>query len=281
MHREPQRGSALINVLAVTGLASAVVAAMLSQQDRALSRSEIFADAAQAAETAHAGVTSAIVALRRDMATAPRSDHPAEPWSVVTQQKIRIDGGSFALSITDAQSRFNLNNLAGAGATSTAIFRRIAAALQLKPAEAALIEGVLRAVGPIRELRVLARHGVPGDLVAKLSQLTTVLPDRSSVNINTADPVLVSLLFNNPGRTLALMARRERAGFVTEQDLQATQLLMPPGMGFTSDHYIVDVRVRVGQVQRRLETHLHRQKAKSGRPNRVVRLSQKWKAAAP
>ena len=281
MHRDSENGMALVNVLAVTALASAVIVAMLGQQDDALLRSQDFADAAQAAQTARSGVRSAVVELRRDLVTAPQTDHPGEPWGSVGQQEVKIEGGTFSLTINDEQSRFNLNNLHTGGVVAAGTFRRIVQALEIPPAQAGLIAKSLANTGPISSFFALRRSGASPEVLDRLASLTTVLPGKTSVNINTADPRLVAILLQNPARAGVLIARRDRKGYLTNEDLRAARVLLPPGLGFTSDHYTVDVEVSTGRISRRLRAYLHRHRPQSGVKAHVGIGKLQWKSAAP
>ena len=150
MRRKPDHGVVLINVLVILALTASVVYAMVSLSDIGISRSQRFSAAGQALALIAAGEASAIVALRRDMADAPTTDHGAEPWALVGQDVVDITGGSFALQIQDAQRHFNLNSLPGSGALGAQMLQRIVLALDL-PAD----------VGP----RIAARLAQPEPLV--------------------------------------------------------------------------------------------------------------------
>ncbi|MBV8971514.1 MAG: general secretion pathway protein GspK, partial [Sphingomonadaceae bacterium] len=96
----------LVNVLAVVAVATALVAAMLDT-GAAIDRAAAWRDAARARAIARGGELSAIAALRRD--TDPARDDRSEAWARVAQAPTPIAGGRFALTIDDAQGRFNVN----------------------------------------------------------------------------------------------------------------------------------------------------------------------------
>jgi general secretion pathway protein K len=103
----------LLNVLLFVTLAAGIVAAMIVSQDIAIGRATQMREAAQAMAIAEGGVLSAITALRRDALDQPESDHVGEPWAAVREAGAKIEGGTFDLAVSDAQGRFNVNNLRG------------------------------------------------------------------------------------------------------------------------------------------------------------------------
>jgi general secretion pathway protein K len=74
-----------------------------------------------------------------------------------------------------------------------------------------------------------------------------------------------------------LVAQRNRAGFLTQEDIGALSLSLPPGVGFTSNHYWVRTTVRIGNTPQTL-TSLVARATKNGQPE-VVTLG-RWRGAA-
>nr|MDP9416116.1 type II secretion system minor pseudopilin GspK [Pseudomonadota bacterium] len=266
----------LFNIVSLVALASAILMLMLSQGASGLDRSLRFREASQAAVLARAGETSATVALRRDAAEAPESDHLREPWAKVIQRQAAIEGGTFTLTITDAQSRFNLNNLGqGAVLTPTAA-APIAAALQLDPALAERISAAIRQGGPLQSLSQLRDFGVDEATLTRLSPLITLLPQPTPVNLNTASEDLITLMLGNAAAARMLVAQRQRAGYLTGADLTSLGLFMPPGAGFTSSYYWVRTTVTIGDTPQTLTSLLSRS-VRQGRPQ-VTTLG-RWRGA--
>ena len=131
--RNRESGVVLINVLVILALTASVVHVMISLSEQAITRSQRFSAAGQAQALISAGEASAITALRRDMVEAGQADHEGEPWALVGQTPVPIEGGSFALRIEDAQAKFNLNSLPISGALGLQILQRIVAALEMSP----------------------------------------------------------------------------------------------------------------------------------------------------
>lgn len=259
--RDGERGVVLVTVLAAIALAAAVVLAMLALQDSAVRRSQRFADAAQASAAALGGEASAIAALRRD---DPAIDHRGEAWAALEETDAPIANGTFTLRIRDAQARFNVNTLARGVGPQIAAFRRILKAIEAPGVLAEIIIARIVAGGPVSRLSALAGVGVDAATLARLAPFVTALPGRTNVNLNTADEALITLLVGDPFAARALVAERERRGFVTRADLAPLRIVAPSGAGFASDYFEVDVAVEVGEARNRLRSLLHRETRNGG-----------------
>lgn len=276
--RAREKGVVLINVLAVMALASSVLFIMLTTQERAIDRSRSFSDAARAGAIAHGGVTSAIIALRRDAAASDRLDHSGESWGALAEET-PIPGGSYSLRIRDLQGRFNINNLARGDVLAAQTFQRIVELLGIPPQTAARIAFRITEGGPIADLRELVAIGVGESEIGRLSTLVTALPGRTEVNANAAAEELLAILLGNPVRANVLVAIRDRQGYVSRDDLSRARVLLPNGLGLASDHFEVDATVRIGATVQRVVAHLHRRR--EGMEVVVVPLTYRRDAAAP
>ena len=279
MARDRQAGVILINVLAVVALASAVVITMLTLADSAIGRSQRFGDAAQASAYAIGAETSAAVALRRDMNQAPEVDHNREPWATVAQEQVRIEGGVFSLAIEDAQSRYNLNNLLTGDMLAIETLRKIAAALELPAKTADRAATFVQFGGPLGNLGELSAAGVDARSIEVLGGLVTTLPTQTEINVNTAGEPLLGVLLANPVAARFLVSRRDRAGFLTEDDLSRARILLPPGVGFRSEYFRVTVDVTLGRTRQRISSLL--QRSGSGDGARVIIVERKREGVTP
>ncbi len=273
------QGMILLNVLAIVAVSSAVVMMMIASQDVGLARTQRLREAAQAAAFARSGELSAVVALRRDAVSAPQSDHYGEAWAKVRQEDTTIAGGRFSLAIEDAQAKFNINTLVTGGLAAEAQFRKLASRVRPADGTADRVIGLLRATGPIADLSAMASAGVDQDSIARLETLATALPGATTVNLNTADETLLATLLDNPVSANVLIARRQRAGFLTPDDLKAAQVVAPPGLGFTSDLYRVQTVVTIGETRQSLTSLLAR-KRRAGVVE-VVAVARQRGTAAP
>jgi general secretion pathway protein K len=269
--RSRDGGIVLINVLVLLALAASVVAMMMSLGDLSIARSQRLSEAGQALALVRAGEQSAIVALRRDMVEAPEVDHRAEAWETVGQRGVGIAGGTFELEIADAQGRFNLNALVGGGLQAVQTLEAITAALELGPETAARIAAAINVDGPLRELGdVTRRAGIPAREVEAMRWLVTALPRNGDVNVNAAPPELLAILLQNPVQARVLAATRQRAGFLTPRDVEAAGVILPPGVGFASDFFLVRTTVRIGGTRQSMESLLQRRDADGAEEVAVV-----------
>lgn len=255
--RDRESGTVLVNVLAVLALCSAVLVTMTSVQDRSIARTRLYADAAQAMEIALGGEASVAAALRRDARTAPGIDHSGEAWAAINDREARIEGGIFTLAVFDAQGRFNLTNLRSGGLIATQTMARLSTLAADNPGLARVLPPEVEVALRERDYAALAylAETLPG-----AAALFTELPVPTDVNINAAPEILLAVLFGNTVTARRIVALRDRRGHVTPSDLEALHVLLPPGIGFTSDFYKVRVDVRLGAARRRLDSLLWRRR---------------------
>lgn len=275
--RSCDRGVVLINVLVVLALASAVLVGMIRVSDLAIARSGTFQDAARAEALIAGGEASAVAALRRDMIQAPEADHLAEDWAKVSQDEVAVEGGTFRLTLTDAEARFNLNSLQGKGGIGPQILGRIAARIGLSPDAAERIVARVRQDRPLDSLQDLRGVGLSAEQIRALAALVTLLPVEAGVNINTAPDDLIFALADNPVQARGLVAIRRLKGRLTPEDLAAVQLVLLPGIGYASRLFEVRVTARMGAVERSGGSLLLRRIGAAGVPE-VVPI-RRWRGA--
>lgn len=271
MRRDPERGVILVNVLVMLALTTTVVYAMLSLAELSLARSQRFGEAGQALALLRAGEQSAAVALRRDMREAPETDHPSEAWGAVAQAPVAIAGGAFSLTIADAQDRFNLNSLATGGLQAVEAFQTISAAVGLPRGTAERVVLSLDDDGPVANLDALAlRAGLALEETGALAPHVTALPGATDVNVNAASAELLEILFGNAVEARLLVSIRERRGALSPQDLHAARIVLRPGLGFRSNHFVLRVTARVGDTAQAAESLLQRRPGPGGVPEVAV-----------
>ncbi len=233
----------LVNVLAMIAVVAALVMGMLGGEVAAVDRATDFRDAGRALAIARGGELTAIAALRRDLATGPDSDDATEAWAHVAQAPTPIAGGTFTLTVADAQARFNVNAAAGTGEPDLAA---LAVALGLPPDVAPRIAATLADRGPVGDVGELTRAGLDPAMLARLRPLVTALPGIAPVNVNAAAPALLAVLVGDAAGARLLADRRARAGRLTALDFAAAGVRLPAGAGFTSDHFVVTTTVTQG-----------------------------------
>ena len=145
MKKYHQRGVAVVTALLLTTLAITIVASLFWQQQVQVRSIENQRFQLQKKWVLRGALDWARLILREDLRNT-RVDHLGEPWAVTlgeTQLDQYVENGkgdtdkseaSLSGQITDAQSRFNLNNLSAAGVpnlTEIAMFSRLLANLRM------------------------------------------------------------------------------------------------------------------------------------------------------
>ena len=230
-------GVILINVLVALALGAAIVVLMFTSQENLMDRTRRAAAATQAEALALGAEASMITALRRDMNLAPETDHPLEPWAMAAQEEVVLATGRFSITVTDAQSRFDLNALATGRLAQQQILARLIKALDLPDRVALDIIDWLTRRGPAYELSEIDALDAPTRKV--LAPYVSLLPQEGAVNINTASELVIAVVLGSPSAARQLVKVRETKGFLTQGDLTDAGIVAMNGIGFTSDVYDV------------------------------------------
>ena len=285
--RRRQRGVAIITALLLTTLAITIVASLFWQQQVQVRSIENQRLQLQKQWVLRGALDWARLILRED-AKYSTVDQLGEPWAVelaetrldqyVENERIEGDIGNATLSgrVIDAQSRFNLTNLAANGtvdAAQVAIFQRLLGALQLdtglaqasaellaasqpKAASATGAAVVPPAKGPIGITQIDDLLAVPGfspEIYARLKDFVTVLPRPTPVNANTAPAEVLQAIIDtlSASDATALVASRERAYFRDGADLaQRVPGIAPSSsqIAFATNFFLVDGKVKIGRA---------------------------------
>lgn len=258
-HRTRESGVVLVNVLVVLAIAGGLMALLASSQRASISQAARSADAAVAERIALGAEASVVAALRRDMAEAPEVDHLREPWAAsVIQERVDLPTGTFSVAVADLQGKYDVNQLADRTAGSQVFAARLMRALDLPAETAPAIGRILRATGPVGSLDDLAALGLPDRVLDRLAPHVTALPVPGTINLNSADPVLLSVMTQNEAQARRIVRLREREGGVTVAALREAGLLRPQNSGVTSDVWRVDVTAEAGSARLRLRAVLLR-----------------------
>lgn len=245
--RKHDGGVTLLFVLVILALTSAVVVTMVTLSESAVDRSRFYDEATSAQALLSAGEATAVIALRRDLATSPEVDHDREVWAKVNQADVAIAGGRFGLALGDAQGLFNLTNLGTEGVLAQNRLRDILGALDLDTDLALRIIATFSATQPPTRLAQLRdAAGVSDAELAALATMVTILPRNTTVNVNAAPVALLAVLLNNPVQAKLLDTRRAKLGFLTPADVSALGVILPAGLGFQSTFFRLRVTVQVG-----------------------------------
>ncbi len=259
-HHRPgtQRGAALLTAMVIVTLISTLAASMVWQQWRAVQ-----VEAAERARTQSQWILDGAVdwarLILREDARTRGNDHLGEPWALpLAEAKLSTflaadrdntdDAPEAFLSgvIADAQSRYNLRNLAESGPEAAAEERTLRRLFELAgaaPAGADALIQQLRAAAPPstgasapispnpplmpERIDQLGWLGVDADTLARIAPFVTLLPVRTPVNLNTAPrEVLAAVLDLDLASAERLVQARQANPF---RDVPAVAALLPGG----------------------------------------------------
>ncbi len=309
-----QRGAALITAMLIAALAAVMVSGMFWSQWSAIAREQTAREQSQARWILRGSIDWARLILREDANTST-ADYLGEPWSVPLaearlstflaargQDSAGLPDAWLEGRIVDAQSRFNLRDLAPAGTVdpqALLAFERLCVALQLPSSVAADIANGIAASNPVgaaaqnvanlplplRQLQDLARLGsTVADALPKLAPAVTLLPQTTPVNANTASPmVLAAVLGVGTDTAQALVEARKRAYFRNLADIST---LLPQGatvnpqlVSVATGYFDAIARVRIDKLEYAEQALIQR----AGVFTQVVRIQRvpPWLAAAP
>lgn len=244
-----QRGVALITVLLVVAIATTLAVAMMRSQQLALQHAGGLFNQDQAWLYTQGAEDFVRELLSEDMKEDNRSgrqvDHPGEMWARPFPP-FPVDGGVINARVLDLQGRFNVNRLwhdGAADATAAAIFQRLLKNLGLPDGLAPALTDWIDSDGDptgsdgaeddfysrqaqpyrvanlpladISELRLV--KGFTPEVLAKLRPYVSALPASAMLNVNTADPIVLSALSTTlTSRTASeLSTQRPAKGYAT------------------------------------------------------------------
>jgi len=287
-----QRGVALVTAVMIVAIAAAIAAQIAFAHQIWFRQMENVAERGATDWLRRGALHWASVALLEDAAKNP-IDHLGESWAMGLPI-LPVEGGAIKVSIEDAQSRFNLNNLWRNNAQSAqdiAIFGRLLEALRLDPLLVnALVDWIdpnsnassggaedidylnlkppyraaNRPLASVDELRLV--RGFDAKTVAALLPYVIVLPSTvaSEINVNTASPVVLAALVQGLDLPTAQRIADDRLGKPFNNFNEFTSKLprgpTPPtgGMSVKSDYFLITLDTSVGRHERRSEALLKR-----------------------
>jgi general secretion pathway protein K len=280
---------AVVTALLIVAIIATVASYMALGQQVWLRQAQNIADRAQAEAVGNGAFEWAAVILTLD-AQDNQTDDLTQPWAQVLPP-LPAEGGVVTGRITDAQGRFNLNNLVRQGTASAEdvlVFQRLLQDQEL-PAElaGALVDWLdsdsvtqpsgaedvdyLSGERPYRaanqplqsveELHLV--KGFDAEIVNKLRPFVTALPQPTAININTASAELLSALFAMPAaEAKQLVDQRNEEPFKDINDLKkrlpADTPLPKVPYDVRSSYFEVDVATMFGRLQQRSQALLFR-----------------------
>ncbi len=278
-----ERGAALLTAMIIVTLVSTLAASMVWQQWRTVQVETAERARAQAAWILSGALDWARLIVREDARTSANVDHLAEPWAVplaearlstfLAADRAETDDAPEAFLsgwIVDAQSRFNLRNLINdrgelEPADVQALQRLCQIAGVAEGVATRIADGLRRAVAPElgkpaaedaplmpRRIAQLAWFGVEEDALSRLEPHVTLLPVRTTLNLNTASrEVIAAVTGVDLGSAERLVQARQNAAFQSALDaalhlpnMQGRDLARRAGA--STSYFEVHGRLRLG-----------------------------------
>ncbi len=284
-----QRGTAIVMALFVTALVAAAAIAMIDRARIDTRRTELILRANQANFYAQGSIAWAMDQLINDW-TQKQPDKLIDRTPIKSPVN-KIPGGIIFSVIYDAQSKFNLNNLADMGSVPTLVRLIQLAAPKLDlPALQNILLGIMDWISPgksssafdsyyaalnppyraphrpivsVSELRMI--KGMTPELFMQLTPYVTALPAATKININNAPPlVIMSLNSNMTAETAkAIVSHCQKNPFPSTQhflnfELVKNNPIEESKITVTSDYFLVVTTVKIGEQTTRLYTLLQR-----------------------
>jgi general secretion pathway protein K len=288
--RQRSRGAALLMAMLTVTLVATFAAAALWQQWRSIEVETAERARGQSAWVLTGALDWARLLLREDARARGNGavDHLGEPWAVPLQEarlssflaadQSNADTGPEVLQaflsgqIADQQALLNVNNLVNNNKPSepdVRSFSRLFELLELPHSQLdRLVENIRLALdtstdsrsgaaAPLlpQQVEQLTWLGIPAATVTALRPFVTLLPVRTSVNLNTASAEVIYAASNGLGLAEAqrLVAVRERSPFQNIADARraigATDAMLPEAQfGVSSRFFEIQARLRLDQM---------------------------------
>lgn len=296
--RSHTRGVALVSILLIVAVATALAYEMASRHTLDVVRSRLLFDTSQARQYALGGEAYARQLLYADWKDAKTraKDTLLEEWAAASPTgeggAFAIEHGTLAIRIEDLRSRFNLNALLGQdGEANKARLALLLRHLQLNPdiadawmdwidadqkrtghagaedSDYSLREPARRAANQpavhVSEFRLVAQ--LPRDEFEQLLPHITVLPQPELVvNVNTATDVVLAALNEKISPTEAQQMHMVPRDFDSVQQAVAEHAKLSENaksLAVNSDFFLVRTRAEVGEARVQLASSLYRDAA--------------------
>jgi general secretion pathway protein K len=281
-----QRGAALLSAMLTVTLVATIAASALWQQWRDVEIETSERARVQAGWMLSGALDWSRLILREDYRAnigsgSSQSDNLSEPWAVPLQEArlssfLNADQSSTSTdsadddvflsgAITDAQALFNLRNLVteknAVDETWLLALQRLCAQLNLPEQQAQVIaQGMVAAVVGDTDATLLPQRldeiawfGVSAQTIQALAPYANILPQRTTINVNTAPvPVLAAVFNTSASVAQRMVTARTNAPFKSLTEAQngaATQLTVSDGLeSVMSSYFEVRGRLRLQQA---------------------------------
>ena len=260
LRRQSDHGSATVTALIVVGVAAIIIASLMWRQQLQIRNIETTRDRMQVQWLQHGMIDFARLVLTQDQRTSA-SDHLGEAWALPLSdskvadflknvdipdelQSVSVNGG-----ITDAQGLFNLTNLWNANLqispNGVLEYSRLLNVLGLNPNLAQLTaQAVQEKQMAIQDIHDLI--GIPGydaSTIKVLRSFVTVLPNTTTINVNTAPAEVLIAAFTGLSRSSAnaIVQNRSNSPAKTLEDINSLLTRSGAGTNVTVDASLVNV----------------------------------------
>lgn len=292
MNSYRQRGVAIITAILVVALVASTSAYLAWQNQVRIHQMENMKAQAQAGLLARAAIDWGRAVLANDAASST-VDSLSEQWATVVPAQ-EADGGKVGGYLTDQQGLFNLNNLVWGGVAypaDVARFRRLLEVLQLPLDLANALtdwldtDSSVSYPGGAEDVDYLAMEpsyraanrllidvgelyrvkGFNSQVIERLRPFVTALPERTSVNMNTAPrEVLTAMLDSgNPADAAEIIVTRKTRPVADRQDfttrLPKVAMFSPDNsLEYGSRYFFAESHARFGAAYVRYQALLQR-----------------------
>jgi len=286
-HPESQKGSATIIAFIVVSLIAICVSSLMWQQDFEIRKTQIFKENTQVSWLQRSLIDVVRLVLRIDLVNSQDVDHLGEIWALpIENSRIEdylknqdlpeeLKSIKFSGSIQDAQALFNIANLWDANLstvnlTGVQTYGNLLEQLGLnKNLADQTAQYVLRDNHWLQYLDELINvPGYSSDTVKKLSQFTIVLPEPTTINLNTAPVEVLLALWPTLSQADATQFTRLRLSMPLKSQNDISQLLAKiqpnkatqalSSVGVKSDYWLAQTNMVIEQRNISTQTLIQR-----------------------
>lgn len=292
--RQAQRGVAVLTAILVVTIGTILAVNLMWQATLDQRRTASALGADQGLMFAEGAEAWAADILRQDLVDSPEADYLGEIWATEIAP-LPFEGGVVEGRLEDLQGRFNLNNLVAPDGTEDELmrqqFERLLTELEIDPRLAGAVVDWLDPDGETRfpdggedaayadanppyrvantmitsATELMAVNGFDKESFARLEPYVTALPMGTTLNVNTASPVVLASLSDDIDLNLAasLVEQRGDDAFL---DIESTFADLIPAEMFekidgVSDHFLLTATVTIGTSRLTLRSVLQRDRS--------------------
>ncbi len=305
-YSQSQKGSATVIALIVVSLVAICVSSLMWQQDFEIRKTQIYKENTQVSWLQRSLIDVVRLILRIDLVNSQEIDHLGEIWALpIENSRIEdflknqdlpeeLKSIKFSGSIQDAQALFNVANLwdINLSTVNQAGIQTYANLLEQLGLNKNLADQTAQYVlSSNRRLQYLDELiNIPGyssDMLKRLSQFTIVLPEPTTVNINTTSIEVLLALWPTLSQRDAVQFLQLRLSMPLKSQNDITQLLTQiqpnkttqalSSVGVKSDYWLAQTNMLIEQRNISTQTLIQRFTARQSDNNYTAVLWSKQK----